>query len=60
MHSGDTPVFRDDLIHAPLSNDRRLISVAYGVLRSRQGAEDVFQDAIVKACAMHPPCLRCP
>jgi RNA polymerase sigma-70 factor, ECF subfamily len=60
MHSSDTIALHDDLLSALVANDKRLISVAYGILKSRQSAEDVFQDAVAKACAMRSPCLRCP
>ena len=36
------------------------MKIADGVLHSQPQSEDVFQDAVVKACAMRGGCIRCP
>ena len=38
----------------------KLMKIADGVLHSQVKSEDVFHDAIVKACAMRRNCIQCP
>jgi RNA polymerase sigma-70 factor (ECF subfamily) len=38
----------------------KLLKIAEGVLHSRTQSEDIFHDAVLKACTMQPSCIRCP
>lgn len=57
----EQPSTTNDLLRTMICHRTKLISVANRVLRSRELAEDVVQDAALKACQMNggPP-LGCP
>ncbi|MEK1889892.1 MAG: sigma-70 family RNA polymerase sigma factor [Phyllobacterium sp.] len=38
----------------------KMMKIADRVLQSQGQSEDVFQDAVVKACTMRPVCIQCP
>jgi RNA polymerase sigma-70 factor (ECF subfamily) len=38
----------------------RLIKIADGVLQSQTQSEDIFHDAVIKACTMRSDCIHCP
>ncbi len=38
----------------------KLLKIAEGVLHSHVHSEDIFQDAVVKACTMQSSCIQCP
>jgi RNA polymerase sigma-70 factor, ECF subfamily len=38
----------------------KLLKIAEGVLHSRTQSEDIFHDAVLKACTMQSSCVRCP
>lgn len=50
----------NDLVDVLIRYKPKLMKIADGVLHSHTHAEDVFQDAIVKACSMRANCIQCP
>jgi RNA polymerase sigma-70 factor, ECF subfamily len=38
----------------------KLIKIADGVLKSQAQSEDIFHDAVIKACTMRSDCIHCP
>ena len=48
------------LLNALICNRRRLVSIAARILASEELAEDVVQDAMLKACGLTGLCLNCP
>ncbi|MGH6859573.1 MAG: sigma-70 family RNA polymerase sigma factor [Phyllobacterium sp.] len=48
------------LLEVLLNYKKKLLRIAYGVLHSHAQAEDIFQDAVVKACTMKSSCIHCP
>jgi RNA polymerase sigma-70 factor (ECF subfamily) len=48
------------VLNALSCNRRRLVSIAARILASEDLAEDVVQDAMVKACDLTGPCPDCP
>lgn len=48
------------LVNALIQYKPRLIKIADRVLNSHAQAEDIFHDAVVKACTMQPNCIQCP
>ncbi len=38
----------------------KLMKIAESVLHSCTQSEDIFHDAVIKACTMQPSCIRCP
>ncbi|WP_436115782.1 sigma-70 family RNA polymerase sigma factor [Phyllobacterium sp. LjRoot231] len=48
------------LVDALMRYKPKLLKIAEGVLRSQTQSEDIFHDAIVRACTMQSNCIRCP
>lgn len=51
---------RGGLLEALICNRRRLVAIAARILASEELAEDVVQDAMLKACDLAGLCLNCP
>lgn len=48
------------LVDALIQYKSKLIKIAEGVLHSHTQSEDIFHDAVVKACTMQSDCIHCP
>ncbi|PWV89204.1 sigma-70 family RNA polymerase sigma factor [Phyllobacterium myrsinacearum] len=48
------------LVDALVKYKNKLIVIAESVVHSHAQAEDIFHDAIVKACTMQTSCIHCP
>ena len=48
------------LVNALMRYKPKLMKIAEGVLHSYAQSEDIFHDAILKACTVQPSCIRCP
>jgi len=48
------------LLDALIQYKPKFIKIAEDVLHSHAQSEDIFHDAIVKACTMRPSCIHCP
>ncbi|TXR48035.1 sigma-70 family RNA polymerase sigma factor [Phyllobacterium endophyticum] len=62
-HSGKNikcPYDSNVLVETLIKYKPKLITIANDVLHSHVQSEDVFQDAIVKACTMRSTCIHCP
>ncbi len=51
---------RGGLLEVLICNRRRLVAIAARILASEELAEDVVQDAMLKACDLAGLCLNCP
>jgi RNA polymerase sigma-70 factor (ECF subfamily) len=50
----------NSLVHMLVQYKPKFMKIAESVLHSRMQAEDIFHDAVIKACTMQPSCIRCP
>ncbi|PSH61807.1 sigma-70 family RNA polymerase sigma factor [Phyllobacterium sophorae] len=48
------------LVDALIQYKPKLLKIADGILHSHAQSEDIFHDAVVKACSMRPDCIHCP
>ncbi|PSH68201.1 RNA polymerase subunit sigma [Phyllobacterium brassicacearum] len=48
------------LVNALIQYKPKLIKIAENVLHSHAQSEDIFHDAIIKACTMRSDCIQCP
>jgi RNA polymerase sigma-70 factor (ECF subfamily) len=60
MNKEHSPYDGNILVGALMQYRPKLLKIADNVLHSHTQSEDIFQDAIVKACTMRSDCIHCP
>src|SRR5262245_11417729 len=60
MGNEDNSCDSNTLVDVLIRYKPKMMKIADGVLNSPTQSEDVFQDAVVKACSMRGGCIQCP